>query len=261
MAVLQPSPREIFEACRVLFGPGVQVSPEFLRYLHPVGLKSAFRRRALETHPDRARALGIVEKELQHRFQTVRRAYDILETFLKTQKRVYAAPGHTQPFRRTAQPGKRPQPHGWAPPRPSGTRRRTRTDHFYQGGLPRRMLLFGQYLYYAGVISWRTLIDAITWQRLQRPRIGQIAMGWGLLTSRDIVRILTERTLNERFGECALRTGHITQFQHIALIGRQRKLQRPIGEYFVAHGHLSGGQVLHFVSRQRAHNRNAMRCR
>lgn len=121
------------------------------------------------------------------------------------------------------------------------------------------MLLFGQYLYYSGIISWRTLIDAITWQRLQRPRIGQIAMGWGMLTSRDVVRILTERTLNERFGECALRTGYITHFQHIALIGRQRKLQRPIGEFFVAHGHLSGGQVLHFVNRQRLHNRNAMK--
>ena len=116
--------------------------------------------------------------------------------------------------------------------------------------------MFGQYLYYSGIISWRTLIDAITWQRMQRPRIGQIAMGWGLLTSHDVKTILSERTLNERFGECALRIGYITSFQHIALIGRQRKLQRPIGEYFVMSGHLSGGQLLHLLNRHRMHNRS-----
>jgi len=261
MAQPQPSVREIFEACKILFGPSVQVTPDFLRYLQPAGLKTAFRKRALETHPDRAQALGIFEKELHARFQRVRHAYEILEAFLKTnaklhdrQNRPHQYSSRHRPsassYQRTAsQAGSR---------RRQGSARRHGSDHFYRGSLPRRCLMFGQYLYYSGIISWRTLIDAITWQRMQRPRIGQIAMGWGLLTSRDVRTILSERTLNERFGECALRIGYITSFQHIALIGRQRKLQRPIGEYFILSGHLSGGQLLHLLNRHRLHNRSIM---
>jgi len=261
MAPSQPSARDIFEACRVLFGPTVQITPEFLRYLQPVGLKTAFRKRALETHPDRAKALGIFEKELHARFQMVRQAYDILNAFLKTQNMLHTTrSASTRWSQRSPQTAgnRKHNTHQRQSQRHTTTRRRTGQDHFYQGSLPRRCLLFGQYLYYSGIISWRTLIDAITWQRMQRPRIGQIAMGWGLLSSRDVIKILTERTLNERFGECALRIGYITNFQHIALIGRQRKLQRPLGEFFIRNGNLTGGQLLHLLNRHRVHNRSVL---
>jgi hypothetical protein len=262
MAVPYPSHRELFHACRILFGPAVHVSPEFLRYLQPIGLKTAFRKRALETHPDRAKALGSPARDLHSQFRTVKQAYELLSAFLKTKNRRLVSTVTFTSYK--------PAPP--ASPRTSGQRmrqqharqhqktgRKTSADHFYRGGLPQRNLLFGQFLYYAGIISWRTLINAIAWQRMQRPKIGQIAIAWGMLTPRDVIRILTERTLNEKFGECALRIGYITNFQHIALIGRQRKLQRQLGEYFVRTGQVSGGEILHLVNRQRMHNRGALR--
>ncbi|MCX8045210.1 MAG: hypothetical protein N3B18_13915 [Desulfobacterota bacterium] len=257
MAQPQPSAREIFEACKILFGPSVQVTPQFLRVLQPVGLKTAFRKRALETHPDRAKALGLFEQELLARFQKVRQAYDILDAFLKSSSKrpdfttFSSFANRTRPSTHHRQSTRRPP----SSHTHTAKRRNHGSDHFYQGTLPRRCMMFGQYLYYSGIISWRTLIDAITWQRMQRPRIGQIAMGWGLLTSRDVLKILRERRLNERFGECAHRLGYISSFQHIALVGRQRKLQRPIGEFFIMSGHLSGGQLLHLLNRHRMHNR------
>lgn len=262
MAAPQPSHYELFHACKILFGPAVQVSPEFLRYLQPIGLKTAFRKRALETHPDRAKALGVFERDLHSQFRNVKQAYEVLLAFLETKKRpvvsnVTYANYRTRkpPAQRTAQQRTRQQ----YSPRYQKTGRKPQVDHFYKGGLPQRNLLFGQFLYYAGIVSWRTLINAIAWQRMQRPKIGQIAVAWGLLTSRDVIRILTERTLNEKFGECALRIGYITNFQHIALVGRQRKLQRQLGEYFVRQGHVSGGEILHLVNKQRMHNRSALR--
>jgi hypothetical protein len=47
---------ELYHACRILFGTELQCSPEFLDYLQISGVKSAFRRRAMETHPDRLSA-------------------------------------------------------------------------------------------------------------------------------------------------------------------------------------------------------------
>ena len=117
----------------------------------------------------------------------------------------------------------------------------------------------GVSLYYSGTVSWRNLIEAISWQRQQRPKIGQIAVDWDMLTHKDIIMLLTNRTLNERFGECALRMGYITGFEHIALIGKQRRLQRQIGEYFVNKGIFSSREISHMVHKQRIHNRNAFR--
>jgi len=41
----------LFSACRVLFGPQVEITLEFLNYLQESGVKDAYRRRARETHP------------------------------------------------------------------------------------------------------------------------------------------------------------------------------------------------------------------
>ncbi len=46
------SEEQIFNACRVLFGPDVRLTREFLNYLQPAGAKSEYRRRAKRLHPD-----------------------------------------------------------------------------------------------------------------------------------------------------------------------------------------------------------------
>ncbi len=117
--------------------------------------------------------------------------------------------------------------------------------------------MLGQYLYYAGRISWRMLIEAISWQRTLRPCIGQIAMQSGMLTQRDVVNILTERRLEERFGECAVRIGYITPIEQTTLVSRQSRQQRRIGEYFVRQKLLSEDELASLVDRHRMHNCDA----
>ena len=49
--------KDLFKACESLFGTDIDASVDFLRYLKPDGVKAAYRKRALETHPDRARVV------------------------------------------------------------------------------------------------------------------------------------------------------------------------------------------------------------
>ena len=133
-------------------------------------------------------------------------------------------------------------------------RHKSHPDHFYTGSVPKGSLMIGQFLYYSGLISWRTLIEAICWQWRQRPPIGQIAIAWGMISFQDVIQILTIRTLNEKFGECALRTGYISNFELLALVGKQRQLQRPLGEYFITSGILSATDIINVASKQQLHN-------
>ena len=260
MSVAQVSSVTLFDACRTIFGPQVNVSTEFLRYLQPIGVKSAFKKRALETHPDRAKQLGDSPRKLQEEFRTVKQAYELLLSYVENKtRRIVSDPGftcrrarapHTQNRQpRHTEPGpKRAQPY---------EHRRTAGDHFYNGPLPRRSLMFGQFLYYAGCISWRMLIEAISWQRMLRPCIGQMAMQSGILTQRDVVQVLSQRLLNERFGECAVRIGYMTPVQQVTLVSRQRGQQRRIGEYFVSQNVVSSNQLASLIERHRLHNSEA----
>ena len=54
MDAAEVTKQDLFNACESLFGTDIDVSVEFLRYLKPAGVKAAYRKKALETHPDRA---------------------------------------------------------------------------------------------------------------------------------------------------------------------------------------------------------------
>jgi hypothetical protein len=267
---------ELFEACEIIFGPDVNLSIEFLEYLQPVGIKTAYRKRALETHPDRAKALGYFARDLNTEFIGVQQAYEKLLLFVETNNGSTVSPPLFNDFRTRQAPShksaeKSSYTSSYKNTRPykSGQKKATKTkdapikdakkypDHFYTGSVPKGRLMIGQFLYYSGLISWRTLIEAICWQRRQRPQIGQIAIAWGLISSQDITRILTDRTLNEKFGECALRIGYISNFEQMALVGKQRQLQRPIGEYFVKSGILSATDIMSMANKQLIQNLTA----
>lgn len=239
MALSIHSP-DLLEACAILFGDEIRESPGFLHTLQVDGVRAAYRQRALETHPDRALVLGVRERELATRFQVVNQAYTLLLDHLSG--------------RRPTSPNQTVRPRGGDP-----FNRPRQPDHFHAGTIPRRELLTGQYLFYAGQISWRTLLRAVLWQRRQRPRIGQIALNWGLLTRADILTILRAKSLGERFGDVALRQGLITPFEHLALLGRQRQLHRPIGEFFVDCGVLTLPELEALLDAQQRHNRSHRR--
>jgi len=255
MQAAQTISSDLFYACRKIFGQDVNVSYDFLNYLEPDGIKTAFRKKAFETHPDRAMVLDSLTEDLHAQFIDVRLAYETLLFFLET-KNDAGLKGKPFPYskapdsfaERNVHPRNKNKKSRFNP------RNKSISDHFYSGNLPPGNLMFGQFLYYSGLISWRTLIEAICWQRRQRPLIGQIAVSWGLISTRDVTRILKIRTFDEKFCECAFRGGYISSFQQLALIGKQRKLQRPFGEFFIETGVLSHPKIMEMARKQQRHN-------
>ncbi len=237
---------EVFDACGLLFGSKVEISLDFLKYLELSGLRSAYRKKALETHPDRARALGRDEAKMSDRFREVTLAYENLIPIVRNKGVV---PLQGQSIANTNNEEAK-----------AGCQtKKDFSELFYTREIPKRELLLGQFLYYSGLISWRTLIRAITWQRKQRPLIGQIALDWKMISRNEIQSILMRRNLKGRFGERAIRLGYLSRFQLMALLGKQRNLQSPIGEFFVNEGilHIQDMEVM--TERQKIHNRNVCR--
>jgi hypothetical protein len=186
-------------------------------------LREAFRRRALETHPDRAATLGRSPASLSEDFQRLLQAFQLLSRTPPEAARPVASP------RAPERGPRRPQ------------------DHLNQGAMPRRPMQFAEYLYYSGRVSWRNMVEAVAWQRRQRPAIGRIAVEWGHLSDDEVREILESRrregTAHEPFGEYARRKGYLSASQLLALLGRQRRLQRRIGQYFVEAGLLADREL------------------
>jgi len=234
-----PTLNEIYDACGVLFGPDIKISLDFLKYLRLSGIKVAYREKALETHPDRKKILGENESELNRLFITATTAYQKLCLAFNDQGLI--------PLKI----------HGVHEKMSGESNRKTPgvSDFYFKGSMPRKKLLIGQFLYYSRYISWKTYMNAIHWQRRQRPAIGQLARDWEMLSAREIHAILKDRCSGEKFGESALRKGFLTPYKLMALLGRQHKLQRPIGEFFVKNRKLTRKQLQEMVEKQRRHNR------
>ena len=244
---------QLYDACHVLFGSDIDVSVDFLRYLQIPGLKAVYRKKALETHPDRAMALALSPVTLEEQFKRINIAYQELHDYLENPLRFKlindvfrTKPNHESEKMHTGSRTQSRQTHS----RPEGYRRQ-----FYKGTLPKRTLLFGQYIYYHGYISYRQLIDAIVWQRIQRPLIGIIAVRWAWLYENDVKEILKQRLWSEKFGESALRGGYLTPDELRIILGRQRILQPRIGKYFVERRILTSSLVEKMAEKFRCHNR------
>jgi hypothetical protein len=242
--------REINSALRLLYGEQF-LPPALLESLRLDELKTTFRQRAMELHPDRANLLGLDPVDLNEQFKDVKLAYETLRELLASGKVPLTI---ISPQERAPQPADPPHPQpGPRDPGP-GTDDAKPSDHYWEADIPASRLLFGQFLYYAGLVSWQTLISAITWQRSQRPRFGRIARMWDYLTDEEIRYIMDSRNLRERIGEAALRHGYLSQFQFNAVIGFQKWMQRPIGEYFQDVGVLEDEEIQYLVGLLKKHN-------
>ncbi len=242
MHVTPISSPEVFEACEILFGPEIEVSREFIRYLQPEGLKSAYRKRAFETHPDHSHAFGKDSNRTSDLFIQVNLAYHKLRPLVT---------GRTH--------GKEEKQKRWCAQNPKRARTERPFSCLYDvARIPKRKLLLGQFLYYSGLISWQNLIKAIIWQQKHRPRIGEIALRWNMLSQEDVQSILDWKGLNEKFGERALLMGYLNRFELMALLGKQRKLKYPFGEYFVRHRILHSKEVEYMAKQNQIHNRTIL---
>lgn len=255
--------------CYLLFGSEIFNYVDFLRGLSPTELKTAYRKKAFETHPDRAHTLGKNRDTMDDLFKEVITAYERLNSVVQggiihiLRDEVPKKESATRPNRYTQTRQKSTSGYSYTGnARNSNDTQMTRksaSGRFYNGNVPKRELLIGQFLYYSGLISWKSLFDAVYWQRKRRPIIGKIALDWGILSSDDIRRILTERNYKEHFGEYALRNGFITHFEHLAIIGRQRKLQPPIGEYFIQKGILASTELKKMIESLKIHNSKVLK--
>jgi hypothetical protein len=106
-----------------------------------------------------------------------------------------------------------------------------------------KRFMLGRHLLRTGRITLRQLVEAVLWQRAQRPRVGELAIEWGLMTKAEVFFVLREKTVDEMFCDVAVRLGFLTPFQRLAILARQRRLQLPIGRYFVDRGILEADEV------------------
>lgn len=333
---------EILSSFFVLFGNNFNITPEAMKCIQPLEIKIAFRKRALETHPDRAKFFGKKESEMVEQFKRVTEAYERLCSYsndnwnclkgvsfsresvkkasdaskekpAKEEKRGWrftgfshsagpepdvkagagkdssAGPGrgsdyssgnragsekksqgaerggwgqtYDRPYAKSGAAAAGGQTHSFSSKNSASGNNAGRAaegTYFKSGmwGVPQIELLFGQFLYYSGKVSWESLIKAIIWQRCQRPSFGQIAHDWNILSHKDIKEILENRDFNDKFGDSALRQGFITSFEHMAIMGKQRNLQQRIGEFFIENGFLSADDMKEMLSRHRSHNFN-----
>ncbi len=174
----------------LLFGDEVSLGPEFLGYLQPSGAKSAFRTQAKQHHPDRLqqRAAPEVRARQTERFREIHQAYHLLaNTFLarRHQRPRATAPGHGRTLGRRRHA---------AAPEPRRNSRRCRWSSACMPTIAERS-------------SYRDLIEALVWQRRQRPSIGAIACQWGWLNEAKVRRILGHRGTMGRFGRRAVELG------------------------------------------------------
>lgn len=240
----QVSHELIIDACKILFGPEVVVSMDFLRYLQPSGVKAAYRKKVLETHPDRAKILGRNEAQMLQQFKNVNDAYKRLYSVISSDSIITIEP-HEAERRRTKSytkyAGTRAAEKNWA----SG---------IYSGQMPQIELLIGRFMYYSSLISWDTLIKALAWQKRQYPLIGQLAISKGFLTTKDLRDILYQKKRNEKFGQCAIRKGYLKYFNIVMLLNKQRMCKRLIGDYFIDTNILKTLEMERVVKQQQLHN-------
>lgn len=249
------SEEQLYISCRILFGPDIEASRQFLDYLQIGGIKSAYRRRVLETHPDRLCGVDCRSpRQGGEQFHAVQEAYETLLAHLRNravptgrdlfQAREFQAAAWPQPPRvpqgpdpvfaaRTVMDGNAWHPRRRIQPTVSyedqARAASPAIDHYYQGPLPRRRLLFGHFLYYSGLANWRTIARVLVWQRAERPRIGELGRRFGMCREEDIKAILQAKQPCSRFGETAQMLGILSDQQVKRLIVHQQLMQKKFG--------------------------------
>jgi hypothetical protein len=223
----------LFEACRILFGNEVELSREFLCYLQDEGVTSAFRKRAMQVHPDKAMVSGLSLQRCQDEFVSLQFACETLRRHIASREI------RCRTFVSSARVSTKPI--------------------VYPADLPEEKLLFGRFLYRMGIIQWRQLITALAWQKSDRPRIGELGISLGYLDRQDVVTILRNSVRVGAFGVTAQHMGFLTGREVRELLLRQKRQEKKIGQFFVEKGLLSRKELMVLLGQCWAHNRRVER--
>lgn len=250
----------LLKSCTVLFGPKLDISRDFLDYLQISGVKSAYRKRAKETHPDlAARMAGNVRQQHPDSFLCVQESYNNLRYFLKNRDdsllRQPVAPPSKEPLKKD-QSDERQRPFSAAYKFTNDAAADPDTDEFWwdYGSFPARKLMLGDFLYFARVAEWQDIIRALIWQKASRPRLGDLGCSLGWLQQKDIYAIFRSHRPGRRFGEIAVQLGFLDSQQRDRLVFYQKCRQQKIGQYFVEKGFLTGQELLMYIIMLKRHN-------
>ncbi len=237
---------DVVQACQTLFGKEINVSKDFLHSMQPSGVKSAYRKKAKENHPDffATGPLPIQQKQTIL-FREILRAYDVLGLFFKQREDGAWKPSGEgfRAKRRSAEEKKS-----------ASAPARNGEEAYFCGSVPFRTLQIGQYLYYRGKIPFGALIKALVWQQKQRPSFGKIALRWGWLKSEGHEEIFRLRDWPRRVGEKAVKLGLLSVFQVNVILLYQRSQQDRLGSYFVRNGLLPQQELEHLALELKQHN-------
>lgn len=247
---------QLYEAYALLFG----VKPRRALVLDEASLSAAFSAKVRETHPERSKQLGRSRLELSQGFEGVEKAYRFLLEVLGERSSVLI----TEPISDLVPDAETPPP--FLPPdRVQKIRSGTiaagtglldtpaplTVDALVPPVITQHRVKLGRYLLSQGRITLQQLIDAVLWQRAQRPAVGKIALSWKVLERKQVYEVLMEKRHDQLFCSVAVDKGYMTPFQRLAILGKQRQLQQPIGRYFVEKGILSEVEVEKAVEEQR----------
>lgn len=242
------SDQQLLSACRVLFGPDVTLNQGFLWYLQTTGIKSAYRKRVKESHPDAhpladAHLLAL----LRTQFNEITLAYQLLDSYLHrrgdSQKN-----GCYETSAEILQAGEVRSP-------ASFTKESNNSRELLKGrSLPLVVIKTGRYLYLRGYTTFQSIPDALYWQRRQRPSMGVKARQWGWLDNTSVVAILRATHISGKFGERAVKLGYLSTYQKEMLLSFQQSSQQLIGRYFIQLGILSEAQLAALLGELHDHN-------
>jgi hypothetical protein len=236
----QVTETEIIRACRTLFGSELQLSRDFLSYLQPSGVRSAYRKQAKITHPDRFATAADDTRSKQHRmFQDLNQAHQTVLAYLKQRKTVPSGNFYRNYSTYNQSKYRRQDPF---------TRQKRR------GPLPARPLQFGLFLYYSGIIPFHAVINAVSWQRRQRPALGEIARRWGWLNEENIQEIISYRGGIYKFGERAEKLGFLSNLQVRTLLYHQQSRQQQMGQFFIEQGYFDEATLNQLLLQLAEHN-------
>ena len=213
---------QLLKSCRILFGSHLNVSPAFLNYIQIAGVKSAYREKVKETHPDfklHQRNSAVRGQVLN--FLQVQESYETLTRFLENRQKIH--PVNQVPSCPTASGASKSPSPVYPPP----------TDLSKSLVFPQRRLLLGDFLCYSGIVQRTDIVHAILWQKASRPRLGELACLLGWLQESDIQKIFRLKESKQRFGEAAVGLGILDLKTMERLLFYQKCRQKKIGQYFI----------------------------
>ena len=219
----------LLEACRILFGEDILLSREFLLYLREEGVNSAYRKRAMEIHPDKALSTGLSIERCEEEFYALKVACEMLRKHIASRnlhkRKTAVRTGHNQ------------------------------NSQTYPYNLPLQELPFGRFLYRIGIIEWRQLIKALAWQKSGRMKIGELGVSLGYLDKDSVYIVLKNSANGDVFGLTAERMGLLSNDEVRELLERQKRMQKKIGQFFVEQGLLTNLELYQLLGQCEEHNR------